>query len=625
MPDFISLTRDITFTTFLPDTTNDISPVFPHNILIMPIQILPESLVKRIAAGEVIERPLSVVKELLENSIDAGSSRIEIKLEEGGIESITVIDNGSGIPKDDIPKLLHRHSTSKIVTEDDLYTISTLGFRGEALYSIASVTKLRIRTRHHDDTEGTELVSEDGRIEIHTISAPIGTTIESTGLFYNTPARRKFLKSPSSEYQKIAEVVTRYVLAYPSISFELLHNGKSVLKSLGGSPQDPLIALWGAKVASQMLPVDFRAGEIRITGFISSPALSRTNRKDITIFVNGRLVRDSTIAASIERAYHGNLPPGRFPIAILKIELPSTEVDVNVHPNKKEVRLADPGAIFKDVQVAIDRALALTRPLKSPTGGTIIPETGEVIRGGGQGASQGGYHQSWHGSARELPAEVFFPGMEQESQTEPLFSGEIVPRTIRRGDVIEFLDTYLAFEDGGELAIVDFHNLHERILFEEMQDAERSSGASVLSQKLMFPESFTLPPHLAQIVEEESEFLNRMGFEIEPFGSGAFILRGVPHFLKDAQAADAVLDILTEVNREIGASHSPGDFTRHFKATAACKAAVKAGARLKPEEIDFIIRHAKDSRYLTCPHGRPTLIKLDREFFDRRFKRRSHE
>lgn len=585
----------------------------------MSIQVLPENLVKRIAAGEVIERPVSVVKEMLENSIDAQADRIEIQIEDGGISSITIIDNGTGILKDDISKLLHRHSTSKIVNEDDLYNISTLGFRGEALYSIASVTRLRIKTRHKDESEGTELISEDGNISIKTVSSPIGTTIEASGLFHNTPARRKFLKSASSEYQRIAEVVSKYVLAYPHISFELSHNGRTTLKSLGGSPQDPLIALWGAKAASQMLPVDLRAGDVRITGFVSSPELSRSSRKDITIFVNGRLVKDPTISVAVERAYQNILPPGRFPVAILKIQMPPSDVDVNVHPNKREVRLAKPQDIFRDIGVAIERALAMHRPLKSPDNSSSAYDEPRE-RNLPYDFNKPRSHRLPDG---ELPAEVIFTDLES-GEAQPMFKGEIASRGIRAGDVIELLNTYIIFEDDEHLAIVDFHNLHERIIYEEMEAAEKSSDQAVLSQRLMFPESFTLPPDLAQMLESESDFINRMGFEVEPFGSGAFILRAVPHFLKDPQASDTLLDILNEVNQEIGPTKNAAEFIRNFKITAACKAAIKAGTRLKQEEIEFILRHVHDARYMTCPHGRPTIIKLDREFFDRQFKRKSH-
>ncbi|MFH1515194.1 MAG: DNA mismatch repair endonuclease MutL [bacterium] len=589
----------------------------------MSIQVLPENLVKRIAAGEVIERPVSVVKELIENSIDAGATRIEVKIEEGGIANITVIDNGCGISKEDIPKMLHRHSTSKILSEDDLESILTLGFRGEALYSIASVTKLRIRTRCKGENEGSELVSEGGKVSVNTISAPEGTTIEASGLFYNTPARFKFLKSASSEYQRIAEVVSRYVLAYPEISFELNHNGRNTLKSLGGSPQDPLIALWGAKVTSRMLPIDFRAGEVHVSGFVSSPEVSRGTRKDISVFINGRLIWDSMILTAIERPFVNVLPPGRHPVAIVKIAMSPQDVDVNVHPNKREVRLANPKEIFGDVHVAVDRALSMHEPLKSPGQETLLIDSEGEVRRTFRGSFGRRTDTAFQPTTEYLPPEVIYTDQERSGEAEPLFKGEIAPRSVRRGEVVEYLDTYVVFELGDDLVIVDFHNLHERILFEQMLDAAERKNDGVLSQKLMFPESFTLPPDLAQIVETEGEFINRMGFEIEPFGDGAFIVRSVPHFLKDSNPAETVLDILVEVSEEAGKNPSPVDLKRQFMASAACKAAVKAGSKLKPEEIDFIIRNAGDARYMTCPHGRPTMIKLDRDFFDKRFKRKS--
>jgi len=579
----------------------------------MPINVLPEDVIKRIAAGEVIERPVSVVKELIENSLDAGAKRIEIRIESGGIEGITVIDDGSGISRNDVYKLLKRHSTSKINSEEDLYSISTLGFRGEALYSIASVTRLRIRTRAQDETEGTELISEDGKTTISPVSAPVGTTVEATGLFYNTPARRKFLKSATAEFTRIADVVSRYVLAYPSISFELVNNGRSALHSLGGGPDDPLIALWGSRTASDMLPIDYRSERISISGFASSPSLSRSSRKDITIFVNGRLVKDGSISLAIEKAFENVLKPARYPIAILKIEISPSDVDVNVHPNKREVRFANPGEIFSVVKAVCEKAIRMHRPLTHPQSGITLDEP-EIKRPANEQDS----------ITMDNPEEAIFPDEELRKPVQVLFKGQPVSIPFRRGEVVEFLNTYLIFEDSDELAIVDFHNLHERILFEEMNDAESAGERMVPSQKLIFPESFSLPPDLAYILEENSEFISRMGFNVEPFGSGAFILRAVPHFVKDASAAGMLIDILREILDESTEKASPADFNRRFKISAACKSAIKAGTKLKPEEIEFLLRNATDARYMNCPHGRPTIIKLDRSFFDSRFKRRSN-
>lgn len=579
----------------------------------MAINILPEDVVRRIAAGEVIERPVSVVKELIENSLDAGATRIEIRIEAGGIEGITVIDNGCGIQKEDIPKLLNRHSTSKIKNEADLYSISTLGFRGEALYSIASVTKLRIRTRAKGEAEGTELISENGRILINSVSAPVGTTVEATGLFHNTPARRKFLKSPSSEFVRIADVVARYVLAYPKISFELINNGKTVFHSYGGGSEDPIIAIWGARVAAQMLPIDYRSEKICVSGFISAPSLSRSTRKDITIFVNGRLIKDSSITLAIEKAFENILKPGRYPIAIVKIQIRPSDVDVNVHPNKREVRFANPNEVFSIVKATCEKALRMHRPLMRPDSSPT------------QHDSLANSHDDIQCLEKNLElSDNFLTHDNLQKNIEGLFKIPLQPIHIKQGEVIEFLNTYLVFEDSGELAIVDFHNLHERILFEEMNEAEKPCEKMVVSQKLIFPETFALPPDLAEAIEDNFDFITRMGFDVEPFGNGAFILRAVPHFVKESSAAELLIDILRATLDENFDKSQPFDFRKRFKITTACKSAIKAGTKLKPEEIQFLLRHATDARFMNCPHGRPTIIKLDRSFFDSRFKRKSN-
>jgi DNA mismatch repair protein MutL len=363
-----------------------------------------------------------------------------------------------------------------------------------------------------------------------------------------------------------------------------------------------------------MLPVDYRSAIASISGFISSPTISRSSRKDITIFVNGRLVKDSAIQLATEKAFENVLKPGRFPIAILKIAVPPDNVDVNVHPNKREVRFVDSQAIFRAVQAACEKTLRMHSPLTRPQTMPLPDET----------SFEKPAQVQQNALTTELPAEVIFQDDEFQKTPTTLFRSHPAQSLLRHGEVIEYLNTYLVFEDSGELTVVDFHNLHERILFEEMEDAERSETGGVPSQKLMFPESFTLPPDLAQILEENFDFINRMGFEVEPFGSGAFILRAVPHFIKHDSVAEALIDILRETLDESSGSPVLMDFRRRFKISTACKSAIKAGKRLKPEEMEFLLRHATDARYMNCPHGRPTIIKLDRSFFDSRFKRRSN-
>ncbi len=612
------------------------------------IHKLPQEIVRLIAAGEVIERPASVVKELVENSLDAGTRHIEIRLVGGGMISITVRDDGCGIPSEQVPLLLERHTTSKISDEADLQAILTLGFRGEALYSIAAASDVILSTRFHGEETGTRLTWEKGAKRIEAIPWPGGTQVESLRLFHSTPARRKFLRSEASEYGKVATLVSSYALAYPGVAWRLIHNGKETLRTPGtGNLADTIIAVYGVETAKKMLPVDFVQDRIKISGSIGSIEIHRSRRTDQIFFLNGRLIRDASITSALERPYMQFLPGGRHPIAVIKIDCDPAEVDVNVHPHKSEVRFANPRAVTSAVYHAVSQTLQSSHPLQVSSSRDIQAElspavyvdeiTGEVVQSAqASGAddiewairepkhrhtpdltpSAASPEISYLPAPRSVPIEQDlphkYPSFDEIDLDEDIFDEKAA------GRAMQFANTYIVYNDGRAIYLIDQHNLHERILFEEFSGRERE--ASVVSQTLLFPLQVNLPPSLAGLVLEHLDEIKSLGFDIEEFSqSGSFALRAVPQALRD-DPVSAFTDILERAGEDEDAGE-PGGFRRAFTINLACKSAIKAGQKLTEEEIGFLIDHIGDGTFLTCPHGRPTMVRLDEEWFRKSFKR----
>jgi len=598
-----------------------------------------------IAAGEVIERPASVVKELVENSLDAGAGHIEVKLSNGGMSSIVVRDDGVGIPSKQVPLLLERHTTSKISNEGDLESIITLGFRGEALYSVSSASHIVLTTKFVDEDSGTQLTYESGDKNIKTVPWPKGTQVESLKLFHSTPARRKFLRSETAEYRRVAELISAYALAYPEVAWRLEHNGRSTIRTPGGgNPDDALMAIYGADTARLMLKVAHVQGPVKITGAISSIELHRARRTDQTIFLNGRLIKDAGIMSAFERPYLEFLPSGRRPVIVLKIECDPTEVDVNVHPHKREVRLANPRQITSAVYHAVMSTLEKDHPLYGErTGGVSIDEgTGEVIQSpsspstptdekdwairepkrrhtgewtGESDAQQPSVSRSQSENIPTLPHE--YPGFSELN-----IDIELPPS----GNTVQFANTYLIYNRGTSVYLIDQHNLHERILYEEFMKREDAREAA--SQALLFPVQVNLSPALASIVNEHMDEIRTAGFDIEEFsdsgtaGSNSFVLRAVPDVLSGEDPSQAFTDIIERAGEADG-NNEPGGFRREFVINLSCKSAIKAGQKLSEAEIEYLIGHIDDGTYYTCPHGRPTIIRLDEDWFRRVFKRSS--
>jgi DNA mismatch repair protein MutL len=571
----------------------------------VPIRVLPESVASAIAAGEVVERPESVVKELVENSIDAGATRIQISIEAGGKKLIKVVDDGAGIRSEEMVLSVARHATSKLATKDDLFKITTLGFRGEALSSIAAVAHLEIVTRAQTEEIGTKLnVSGAAIKDQKPVGTPIGTTVRVQDLFFNVPARLKFLKTETTERRRIGKLVSRYALAYPNISFQLNLEGRTKFNTSGnGDRREVLASAQGLDIAKDMIAIPKTEGSgITVSGFISSPTVHRGSRREITFFVQGRWVQDSSLSAAVVQAYHGMLMVGRYPMAVLFLEIAPELVDVNVHPAKAEVRFQDPGAVFTVVQRVIRGTLIGQAP---------SPEL-EI-------------ESTWRSFDRSSPIDTVDPHWEI-AHPEGLTLPEIPPqRPIRTMEVpllrsIGQVGTaYLVAEGPDGLYLIDQHAAHERVLFEAMM---RAWGDGVIeSQTLLEPLSISLDHSEAEFVESQLETLQSLGFDIELFGRETFRIRSVPALVSNIDPSTSfrsVVDELEEDERPL-----EGVIEARIAARVCKSAAIKTGQVLSLEEQRKLIRDLEACESpRTCPHGRPTMIHLSVESLERQFGRR---
>lgn len=615
----------------------------------MPIRILKDEVASQIAAGEVVERPASVVKELLENALDARARAVTIQIGDAGRRLIEVADDGVGIPAAELELATARHATSKLKSAEDLFHIVTLGFRGEALASIASVAHFTLTSRVTDAEMGARLHFEGGQAgKMEPVGAPAGTVVRVEDLFYNVPARLKFLKRDLTERQQIDTLVTRYALAYPQVRFHLVQDGRPVLQTNGnGDRREVLAGLYGVEIARQMLEVDFQEENLSIRGFISPVALTRSNRKEITFFVNGRWVQDYSLSAALLQAYHTLLMVGRYPLAALAVEIAPEEVDVNVHPAKAEVRFRNPEAIFHGVQRAARRALLAYSPIppvvgrvwQSPLGAQDPSRAGDPTwqmagQSGNLSPGSWGPAAGWdaqnEGDDLQSYGEASGSGVPGEASTPPMASagnnageGQGVLATgiplLRLVGQIGL--TYLAAEGPDGLYLIDQHAAHERVLFERFMRQRAASGEGIPSQTLLEPVTVHLPPAAAQALQPNLIVMDQLGFAIEPFGPNTFRVRAIPALLTglDPQAA---LRVLVEDFEE---DEAPLQTEVEAKIIArVCKrAAVKAGQALSVEEQRALLQSLEACRSpRTCPHGRPTMIHLPVDLLERQFGRR---
>ncbi len=576
----------------------------------MSIKKLPDDVASQIAAGEVVERPASVVKELIENALDAGASRIEIKVKGAGTRLIEVSDNGEGIQEEDLPLTVVRHATSKLETAQDLFRVSTLGFRGEALSSIGSVSHLKITSRRQEEEVGHSLGVEGGEVEeIKRVGTPPGTVVRVENLFFNVPARLKFLKTDRTERGHIDQVVTHYALAYPEVRFTLQHDGRPAIQTSGsGEYRDVLTVIYGVEIAKKMIMVKADEEILRVEGFVSPPDLTRSNRKEITFFVNRRPVQDIALTKALTQAYHTMLMKGRFPIALLFLEIEPEKVDVNVHPTKAEVRFTDKGEIFSAVSRAVRRALLAHTP---------VPEVG-----GPRG------HKLWGGGVRgkEREKRRKDPAWEMTRDAEIEESGSRKEQGGQRSAALDtpilrligqVATTYLIAEGPDGLYLIDQHAAHERVLFEKFL---RARDDTIRAQALLEAERVEFPPAASELLEEKLPLLHQLGFEVESFGMNTFVVRAIPSLLGDIAPGDA----LRSVVQDLEVDETPLDEAVEDKIIArVCKrAAVKAGQVLSPEEQRKLLRDLEACESpRTCPHGRPTMIHLSVDLLERQFGR----
>ena len=596
----------------------------------MPIEVLPEQVVAQIAAGEVVERPASVVKELIENSLDAGASNIYVHVIGGGRRMIRVSDDGCGIPSSEVELGFARHATSKLRSVDDLMTIQTLGFRGEALASIAAVSHVTMTTRFQGEPAGVSLRLEGGQVlQRKAMGAPEGTVITVENLFFNTPARLKFLKKENTEKKHIATIVTRYALAYPHVRFVLEQDGREVFRSNGsGHLADVMVAVLGLDDFKNMVEVygeeKTHSSHITVSGFTSTPGLNRAERSHITLFVNGRWVQDSSLAYAVTQAYHTFLMNGRYPVAVLMISLPTQDVDVNVHPTKAEVRFRDPNAVFTAVQRAVRRAVVELARTPSVRGGRYAGlATARELAG------WGGFDTDYSKQVEmSLPLESSgqYPRQQEakDDEHDPTAIPEGMgapakPRTLPILRVVgQVGGTYIVAEGPVGMYLIDQHAAHERILYEQfMEEYERQQP---VKQHTLAAQTINLSAAEARLIEEHLEALRAVGFELEPFGANTYVIRSVPAMLADSDPLEAVAGILDDL--ELG--HTPGQPSIEQKIVIrVCRqAAVKAGQILSMKEMQALIQHLERCQSPhTCPHGRPTMLHMSRDQLAREFGR----
>ena len=623
------------------------------------IQVLDKHTAELIAAGEVVERPASVVKELFENAVDAGATAITVEIEHGGVTLMRLTDNGCGISREDVPTAFLRHATSKIRTEADLDGIGTLGFRGEALASVAAVARVELVTCAEGETVGTRYVIEGGE-EVSTEDAgrPQGTTITVRDLFYNVPARMKFLKTDLGEGNAVAGVVDRLALSHPEIAVRFLRDGKETLVTAGdGELFSCIYAVFGREFATGLTPVDYAYGGVRVHGFVSKVECGRQNRTMQHFFVNGRYVKTRTVAAALEQAYKGLLMVGKYPTCVLYLELPLEVVDVNVHPAKIEVRFVSERPVFDTVYHGVKSALEQgaarkeaklpdprqrvqdrpaaeqlymtfpsahsepARPAAKPASPVVPPrpappvaDTPRVLRNSGDEDFTA--FRSYPSVDIEVAEEPAAPAKPEPA--EPALPPTVTTKAPEQGAVTligEAFATYVIAEMDGDLYLIDKHAAHERILYNKLKETEHNE-----SQQLLAPVSVSLSAEEQSALLAAEAELNAAGFEIEPFGGHEVLVRAIPLLLSGENVDDVVREVaggLAEGKREVTT-----DRLEWLYHNTACRAAIKAGNRNQPDDLLLLAEQVlHDETLRTCPHGRPVCIRLTRREIEKQFGR----
>lgn len=636
------------------------------------IQVLDQVTIDKIAAGEVVERPASVVKELVENAIDAKAAAVTVEVKEGGISFMRIADNGCGIDREDVPGAFLRHSTSKIRNAEDLEHISSLGFRGEALSSIAAVSQVELITKTPEDSFGTRYMISGGKEEgIEDIGAPDGTTFLVRQLFYNVPARRKFLKTAMTEAGHVSDLMTRMALSHPHISFQFINNGQSKLHTSGnGNLRDVIYHIYGREIAANLINVTYEKNGIRITGYIGAPLISRGNRNFETYFINGRYVKSSIIYKAIEDAYKDFTMQHKYPFTVLHIEVVGEDVDVNVHPTKMEVRFHNQQMVYNSIYEAVDQTLhekelipevtidvpkaapkaqAKPEPKAQPKE-VIQPEVNKSAKVQLEKASGErdldyfmeqmkkrvmSYHQQNSSAEVKGKSEIFKPQVQvdrvkeaaasyrvkQSPEQMTLFDGKLLDKEKRANYKIigQVFDTYWLVEFDNSLYIIDQHAAHERVLYEKT--LREMKTREFTSQMISPPVILNLTMQEAQLLRTYMDQFTRIGFEFEEFGQDSYAVRSVPANLFSIAKKELLMEMIDSLSEEVHRRQS-SELLDEKIASMSCKAAVKGNMRLSAQEVDALIGELLklDNPY-HCPHGRPTIISMSKRELEKKFKR----
>lgn len=643
------------------------------------IQVLDQITIDKIAAGEVVERPASVVKELVENAIDAGAKAVTVEIKEGGISFMRIADNGCGIGREDVPNAFLRHSTSKIRSIDDLTRIGSLGFRGEALSSIAAVSQVELITKTKEDIFGTRYQIAGGKEEsLEEAGAPDGTTFLIRQLFYNVPARRKFLKTAMTEASHVGDLMTRMALSHPDISFHFINNGQSKLHTSGnGKLRDVIYHVYGREIAANLLPVDYDKNGIRITGFIGAPLISRGNRNFENYFINGRYIKSNIIYKAIEDAYKDYTMQHKYPFTVFHVEMDGSHVDVNVHPTKMELRFNNQQEVYNAVYEAIDISLrekelipevtldvpkvqksVQDKPAEKPAGkqsvrpGADKPEQDLDYFMERMKQRVASYHQQNSSAEVKGKSEIYKPDRQtdrireavtkyhaepkenKEKAEQPpsvkqdikpeqinMFESKLLDREIRAEYTLigQVFDTYWLVQYDNSLYIIDQHAAHERVLYEKTLKGMKTRE---------FTSQMISPPIILNLTMQEAELLNtymdqfiRIGFEFEEFGQDSYAVRSVPANLFSIAKKELLMEMLDSLSDEINRNQA-SDLIDEKIASMSCKAAVKGNMKLSAREVDSLIGELLllDNPY-HCPHGRPTIISMSKRELEKKFKR----
>lgn len=636
------------------------------------IQVLDQVTIDKIAAGEVVERPASVVKELVENAIDAKAAAVTVEVKEGGISFMRIADNGCGIDREDVPGAFLRHSTSKIRNAEDLEHISSLGFRGEALSSIAAVSQVELITKAPEDSFGTRYMISGGKEEgMEDIGAPDGTTFLVRQLFYNVPARRKFLKTAMTEAGHVSDLMTRMALSHPHISFQFINNGQSKIHTSGnGNLRDVIYHIYGREIAANLINVTYEKNGIRITGYIGAPLISRGNRNFETYFINGRYVKSSIIYKAIEDAYKDFTMQHKYPFTVLHIEVVGEDVDVNVHPTKMEVRFHNQQMVYNSIYEAVDQALhekelipevtidvpkavpkAQVKPEPVARSKEVIqPEVNKSAKVQPEKASGErdldyfmeqmkkrvmSYHQQNSSAEVKGKSEIFKPQVQvdrvkeaaasyrakQSPEQMTLFDGKLLDKEKRANYKIigQVFDTYWLVEFDNSLYIIDQHAAHERVLYEKT--LREMKTREFTSQMISPPVILNLTMQEAQLLRTYMDQFTRIGFEFEEFGQDSYAVRSVPANLFSIAKKELLMEMIDSLSEEVHRRQS-SELLDEKIASMSCKAAVKGNMRLSAQEVDALIGELLklDNPY-HCPHGRPTIISMSKRELEKKFKR----